>query len=41
MAAFKQGRYAGGDCEHVTMHRSLREAGHGKIYVNPSQVVIY
>lgn len=33
--------YAGGDCEHVSLHRQLRENGFGRIYLNPSQIVCY
>ncbi len=41
MPAFLAGRYDGGDCEHVTMHRSMREAGFDRIFLNPSQLVFY
>jgi hypothetical protein len=33
--------YGSGDCEHVVFHRKLRENGFGRIYMNPSQVVVY
>lgn len=41
MKAFRTGRYGATDCEHVVFHRSLMEAGHGRLFLNPSQVVIY
>ena len=41
MEAFRQGRYSPSDCEHVTFHKSLIEAGHGRLFLNPSQILIY
>lgn len=41
MDAFAAGTYAGGDCEHVTFHRSLRDRGFGRIFLNPSQITVY
>lgn len=41
MKAFLSSRYEGGDCEHVPFHTGMRNAGHGKIYMNPSQMVLY
>jgi hypothetical protein len=41
MEAFRVGRYAGGDCEHVTFHRRLRECGFDRCFLNPSQIAIY
>lgn len=41
MDAFAAGRYAGHDCEHVTFHRSLRDRGFGRIFLNPSQIAIH
>jgi hypothetical protein len=41
MPAFLSGRYAGGDCEHVPLHRSMHEAGFDRLYLNPSQLVFY
>jgi hypothetical protein len=32
--AFLSGRYAGGDCEHVSFHRAMRRAGY-QLYLNP------
>lgn len=34
-------QYGGEDCEHVVFHRQLREKGFGKIFLNPSQIVLY
>jgi hypothetical protein len=33
-AAYLSGNYAGGDCEHVAFHKSMRRAGYG-MYLNP------
>ena len=41
MAAYRQGRYGGTDLEHATFHRSLIAAGHDRLFLNPSQLVIY
>lgn len=41
MEAFKRCTYSGGDCEHVPFHRSMREMGLGRIFMNPSQVTHY
>jgi len=41
MEAFAAGTYAGGDCEHVTFHRSLRDRGFSRIFLNPSQITMY
>ncbi len=41
MEAFLSGSYDGGDCEHVTFHRSMTEKGHGRIFLNPSMVSLY
>ena len=41
MAAFAAGRYAGGDCEHVTFHASLADAGFDRIFLNPSMISLY
>lgn len=32
--AYLAGEYQGGDCEHVTFHRSMQRAGH-QLYLNP------
>ncbi len=39
--AFSGGKYEGEDIEHVGFHRSLIANGHERLYLNPSQVVIY
>ncbi len=36
-----QARYEGDDCEHVTLHRNMRELGFDQLYLNPSQIVLY
>jgi hypothetical protein len=41
MEAFLAGQYTGEDCEHVTFHRSLREWGFDRCFLNPSQIVVY
>jgi hypothetical protein len=41
MQAWLAGSYGGGDCEHVVLHRRMREAGYGRQYLNPSQIVLY
>lgn len=41
MQAFQNGVYSGGDIEHVGFHRTMREKGFGRIFLNPSQIVIY
>lgn len=39
--AFRAGKYAGGDCEHVQFHKSLIQAGYGRLFMNPSQFTLY
>lgn len=34
-------RYAGDDCEHVTLHRAMRDDGYDRLFLNPSSVVLY
>ena len=41
MDAYLAGAYEGGDIEHVSMHRSMRERGYDKTFLNPSQIVVY
>jgi hypothetical protein len=41
MDCFKAAAYAGHDCEHVTFHQSLRERGFDRLFLNPSQIVLY
>ena len=35
-AAWLSGEYTGGDCEHVGLHRTMKEKG-WKVFINPSQ----
>ena len=39
--AFLAGKYDGGDSEHIALHRSMRENGYGRVFLNPSQVTLY
>jgi hypothetical protein len=41
MEAFRAGRYGATDCEHVVFHRSLIDQGFHRLFLNPSQLVIY
>jgi len=41
MAAYRQGRYGTDDLEHATFHRELIAAGYDRLFLNPSQLVIY
>lgn len=41
MDAYRAGSYAGGDLEHANFHRSLIASGHERLFLNPSQLVIY
>ena len=42
MAALQRGaRYAGDDCEHVELHRRMRAQGFDRLFLNPSQIVLY
>jgi hypothetical protein len=41
MSCFHAARYAGGDCEHVQFHGALHEAGLERLFLNPSQIVVY
>jgi hypothetical protein len=41
MAAYREGRYGIDDLEHATFHRSLIAAGYDRLFLNPSQLVIY
>ena len=41
MKAMKAASYAGGDCEHVVLHRAMRESGFDRLFLNPSQIVLY
>lgn len=33
--------YGGEDCEHVVLHRGMRELGYGRQYLNPNQITLY
>ncbi len=39
--AYANGVYEGEDIEHVGFHRSLIAKGYDRIYLNPSQIVVY
>lgn len=41
MQAYAAGRYADDDLEHATFHRSLLARGHRRLFLNPSQIVVY
>ena len=41
MECFEAAGYGGDDCEHVTFHRALRERGLDRLFLNPSQIVLY
>jgi hypothetical protein len=41
MDAYRTGSYAGDDLEHATFHRALIEAGRDRLFLNPSQLVVY
>ena len=41
MEAFRQGRYGAADCEHAVFHRHLIAAGCSRLFLNPSQILVY
>ncbi len=41
MEAFRQGCYGAADCEHAVFHRHLIEAGFPRLFLNPSQILVY
>jgi hypothetical protein len=41
MEAVLGARYSGEDCEHVTFHRSMREQGFGRMFLNPHQITLH
>jgi hypothetical protein len=41
MASLVASHYGGSDCEHVTLHRGMREAGHARLYLNCEQTTYY
>lgn len=41
MPAFSSSEYDGHDAEHVGLHRRMAASGHGRIFLNPSQITLY
>ena len=41
MDAYAEGRYGTDDLEHATFHRTLIDGGFSRLFLNPSQLVIY
>ena len=41
MPAFLASKYDGTDCEHIPFHRGMAEAGYDRLFMNPSQIVVY
>jgi len=41
MPAWLSAQYRGSDCEHVPLHREMRERGYGRLFLNPSQIALY
>ncbi len=41
MEAYASGSYGEDDLEHATFHRSMIASGHSRLFLNPSQLVIY
>ena len=41
MAAMQSAQYSGPDCEHVILHDRMRQQGLGRVFLNPSQIVLY
>ena len=41
MDAFRAGRYATDDLEHATFHREMIARGFRRLFLNPSQIVVY
>lgn len=41
MEAMKRCSYSGVDCEHVPFHRQMSQQGMSRLFMNPSQVVLY
>ncbi|MBM4021117.1 MAG: glycosyltransferase [Planctomycetes bacterium] len=41
MEAYRSGCYTGEDTEHATFHRAMIAAGHDRLFLNPSQLVVY
>jgi hypothetical protein len=34
-------RYGGTDCEHVVLHEAMRKLGFDRLFLNPSQLIVY
>jgi hypothetical protein len=41
MEAMRRCSYSGGDCEHVPFHRQMSQQGMSRLFLNPSQIVLY
>ncbi|AGA27673.1 glycosyltransferase family protein [Singulisphaera acidiphila] len=41
MECLKAADYGGDDCEHVVLHRRLRQLGFDRLFLNPNQIVLY
>lgn len=41
MDAYQAGRYGASDTEHAIFHRELIERGFGRLFLNPSQILVY
>ncbi len=41
MECFHAARYSGEDCEHVCFHSALQALGFNRMFLNPSQIVVY
>lgn len=41
MPAYEAGEYSGADVEHVGFHRSMSRKGFSRLFLNPSQIVMY
>jgi hypothetical protein len=41
MDGYRSATYDGADCEHVTFHAAMRERGFSRLFLNPSQIVLY
>jgi hypothetical protein len=39
--AFLSSSYGGEDCEHVVLHRQMRQRGYDRQFLNPSQLTLY
>ena len=41
MEAYRHGRYGTTDTEHVGFHRAMIDAGFARLFLNPSQILVY